>query len=307
MAVRPASTVLLAARIGADALAGGKNKFDYKLLLVKRSSKNRFMPNAHVFPGGVVESSDNDPKWAKMCGWDGDAKELAHRIAAIREVFEEVSILLTSSKTGISSQDLQDWRLKVHNDASKFYDMFVHFNLKPEPNLLTPYSHWITPEVEKYRYDTKFFVAALGPEFSPTNSGAKIDDAEVTALTWLSPEEAISESKAKTITLFPPTWICLSHLTRFPKLHDLLDHCNNLYFFSPFTPISKETILPFQPMPLPGDAAKLPNQASSFVLPGDEAYPVLELAGAKGRLHRIIFTGRTDFVYENSDYPTAKL
>ena len=42
-----------------------------------------------------MEGSDGDQKWVKLCGWKGDAKELAFRIAAIREVFEEVNVLVS--------------------------------------------------------------------------------------------------------------------------------------------------------------------------------------------------------------------
>jgi len=39
------------------------NGFDYQLLMLKRSSKSKFMPNARVFPGGVCDPQDFVEQW----------------------------------------------------------------------------------------------------------------------------------------------------------------------------------------------------------------------------------------------------
>lgn len=47
-------------------------EFDYKLLMVKRSSRSSFFASAFVFPGGQVELSDFDLKWYRLfedCGF----------------------------------------------------------------------------------------------------------------------------------------------------------------------------------------------------------------------------------------------
>ena len=36
------------------------------MLLVKRSSKSKFMPNAYVFPGGVVAEADTSGGWLEV-------------------------------------------------------------------------------------------------------------------------------------------------------------------------------------------------------------------------------------------------
>ena len=40
--------------------------FDYRVLMVKRSSKSKFMPNAYVFPGGVVAEADSSGGWLEV-------------------------------------------------------------------------------------------------------------------------------------------------------------------------------------------------------------------------------------------------
>ena len=40
--------------------------FDYEILMLRRSAKSQFMPNAYVFPGGVSSTKDFDPKWLDL-------------------------------------------------------------------------------------------------------------------------------------------------------------------------------------------------------------------------------------------------
>ena len=42
------------------------NRFDYKVLMLKRSSKSKFMPNAYVFPGGVISHADFAKGWTDL-------------------------------------------------------------------------------------------------------------------------------------------------------------------------------------------------------------------------------------------------
>ena len=46
--------------------AAYSDHFDYRVLMVKRSSKSKFMPNAYVFPGGVVAEADTSGGWLEV-------------------------------------------------------------------------------------------------------------------------------------------------------------------------------------------------------------------------------------------------
>lgn len=64
-----ASLIILAAN---DNNETSSAEFDYKLLMVKRSSRSSFFASAFVFPGGQVELSDFDLKWYQLfenCGF----------------------------------------------------------------------------------------------------------------------------------------------------------------------------------------------------------------------------------------------
>src|SRR3989337_2974892 len=47
-------------------------------------------------------------------------------------------------------------------------------------------AHWVTPEIETRRYDTRFFLVRM-----PAGEIATHDDSETTEFSWLTPDEAI--------------------------------------------------------------------------------------------------------------------
>ena len=60
---RDAATVILTAKNGRHVTP---NTFDYSVLMLKRSSKSKLMPNAYVFPGGVLSPADTSSGWLDL-------------------------------------------------------------------------------------------------------------------------------------------------------------------------------------------------------------------------------------------------
>ena len=112
---RQAATVLV--------VRGGSERLE--VLLAQRTPKARFMGGAWVFPGGAVDADD----------------EGAHRVAAVREVQEEVGITL------------------------------------PDPAALVPFARWITPPEVSIRFDTYFFLAVAPAGAEAVPDGQEIVDA----------------------------------------------------------------------------------------------------------------------------------
>jgi hypothetical protein len=73
-----------------------------------------------------------------------------------------------------------------------------------------PFAHWVTPDTESRRYDTRFFLAQM-----PDGQDARHDDSEMTDLVWLTPADAIARCRQRAIMLPPPTWTTLRQLARF--------------------------------------------------------------------------------------------
>jgi len=89
-------------------------------------------------------------------------------------------------------------------------------NVQIDPGALQLIAHWVTPEIEIRRYDTRFFIARM-----PEGQEAKHDDSETTAFEWLTPDEAIEGSRSGRIQLPPPTWTTLRQLQPFQSVDDV--------------------------------------------------------------------------------------
>lgn len=74
-------------------------------------------------------------------------------------------------------------------------------------NALTYCAHWVTPETEKKRFDTRFFLTTV-----PAETVAVADTTEVTDAIWLGARAALDRHAARELPLSPPTWVTLHAL-----------------------------------------------------------------------------------------------
>jgi 8-oxo-dGTP pyrophosphatase MutT (NUDIX family) len=109
-----------------------------------------------------------------------DLPDSALRITGIREVFEETNLLIATDNVDKRFPDVNKWREIVTKDSTQFIEMFRTFGLKPTLNKLYPWSHWITPSAEKYRYNTLFYIT----ELNSSALNALHDSKETTSLDW---------------------------------------------------------------------------------------------------------------------------
>ena len=77
--------------------------------------------------------------------------------------------------------------------------------LKKEDLILTtsnlaPFSHWITPEIEERRFDTRFFIAYL-----PENQTGEHDGSELTHSLWINPNVALEKAFKGELQMIMPT------------------------------------------------------------------------------------------------------
>ena len=94
VATRPAATVLL--------LRDGPDGGGLEVLMTRRSATASFAPGAYVFPGGGIDALDAAPAThaaADRRPTQSD-QHLTQAIAAIRESFEELGVLLARHAEG---------------------------------------------------------------------------------------------------------------------------------------------------------------------------------------------------------------
>jgi len=168
-----------------------------EVLMIRRHSKSSFVPDAWVFPGGVVESSDHDL---------GDGTELGTmRIAAARELFEESGIWL-----GAPLADAEAKRRKLLTGEITFASLLDESPLDLEELVWT--SRWITPVGVPKRFDTYFFLAVVD-----RNAVASAENVEAVEVIWIAPAEAIER-----LQIVFPTQKNLEALAGFTSAEELL-------------------------------------------------------------------------------------
>lgn len=243
---KDAATLILAARLSKPTPMG----FDYHVLLLQRSSKSKFMPNAFVFPGGVADPEDEAIEWRNILekyggGRSTDSlcltgvnrplmlqdpndpsklpKDIAFRITAIREAFEESGVLLTSNKCQADMNTLEHWRHTVHKHPDQFAKMCCQLELCPDVWSLHEWSDWLTPtfalkkDQGPRRFDTIFYMSFC----DEADFEATLDQKEVSEVRWEDPLTMLEDAWAEKLWLAPPQIYELSRMRRFQKLEDL--------------------------------------------------------------------------------------
>ena len=235
--LRQASTVILIRE---------KNK-TFEVYLLRRSTNSGFMGGLYVFPGGVVDPEDlGFDSWAphidipldqieKHLGGDSFSNEdaLGFSIAAIRETLEESGVFLASGrhKTKKDFKDVCTFRLNKDLPKSWFRTKIANENWTLSLSSLGRWSHWITPELMKKRFDTRFFIV-----FMPENQTCVPDNMETKHGIWLTPQNALEQNLEARTPLSPPAVVTLTHLLKFNNLNELKHEIKTRSWGEPIAP-----------------------------------------------------------------------
>lgn len=232
---REASTVILVR----------ENNKGLEVYLLKRSAKSGFMGGLYVFPGGVVEQEDKGIDiWVphidmeavqieKQLGGNNfsTAHALGFGIAAIRETVEEAGVLIASNKSKHDFHDITNLRLNKNLPKSWFQRKITNHNWTLSLSSLGRWSHWITPELMKKRFDTRFFIV-----FMPEDQTCIPDNQEVEDGIWLSPQKALEQNFTAQTPLSPPAVVILTQLLAFKHIDELRDKIKTRPWGEPIVP-----------------------------------------------------------------------
>jgi 8-oxo-dGTP pyrophosphatase MutT (NUDIX family) len=210
---RPASTVVLLR----DAPAGPE------VYLLRRVKAMAFAGGMHVFPGGSVDPADAEahvrwagPSPARWGTWFGADESLARALvcAAVRETFEECGVLLAGPSedellADVSSDEWEAEREALEAREQSLSQLLERRGLVLRSDLLRPFAHWITPEVEAKRFDTRFFLAEM-----PAGQVCRHVGSEADQRLWVRPRDAMEGG----LGMLPPTWAALEQLVDLPDV-----------------------------------------------------------------------------------------
>jgi 8-oxo-dGTP pyrophosphatase MutT (NUDIX family) len=206
-----------------------------EVFMLRRHPSTAF-GSVHVFPGGVVDAADHDPALDERCPGLDDADASiqlgipsggrAFWVAAVREAFEEAGVLLARTAEGsvvrFDEHPDTEARFASHRRALNarerpFLDVLADEDLTLAVDDVRYFSHWITPEGEPKRFDTRFFLAR-----APEGQVYAHDDGELIGSEWVRPRDALHRHRAGTFAMIGPTIVSLQDIGRFATCDELL-------------------------------------------------------------------------------------
>ncbi|XP_055548179.1 acyl-coenzyme A diphosphatase NUDT19-like [Wyeomyia smithii] len=272
----------------------GKNSYNYKVLVFKRTEKTSFMPNSIVFPGGAVDKQDESLQWnglfARLGGKshleqlenltkiegprpfifensssDTLDRNISLRLTALREAFEELGVLFghTKERSGVSADgysnaiknfDVSTWQKSVHDGEESFAELCEKLSIAPDLLNIYEWSTWLTPAMFRKRRFETVFYLVALNEMPEVWS----EPHEVAEYVWDTPSGLLQAHKDEKLWLAPPQHY---ELTRLSHLHDI----DEIVRFSKARSSSGSTL--FCPVQY------ICSDAAVFVLPGDDLYP----------------------------------
>jgi 8-oxo-dGTP pyrophosphatase MutT (NUDIX family) len=229
---RPAATVVV--------LREGEGGQGVEVLLLRRVRSAGFVPGAYVFPGGRVDPEDGAPEvvdrltdrdaaaWARRLGVDSTEEGhsgAAYLVAALRETFEETGILVARNGSGgfAPSADrdpaVAELRSRLLGGEIGFARVLEALDVTLDDGQAEYIAHWITPEAEPRRYDTRFFAVRV-----PRGVAVTPWEKEITDHRWLTPARALELREDGELPMVFPTIRTLEDLTPFSRARDVLQH-----------------------------------------------------------------------------------
>ncbi len=208
-----------------------------EVFMLKRVAGMAFAPSMHVFPGGGVDPRDADAglpwagpspeEWADRLGCSPDAAQM-FVVAAIREVFEEVGVLLASATADGPLVDPHEptWegvREGLVGRALSLAEVLHERNLVLRSDLIVAKAHWVTPVFEPRRFDTWFFAAMM-----PAHQVADGETSEAEVAEWVVPADLLEEFAAGRASLLPPTVVCVEEVRDASSAADFVAHSDHL-------------------------------------------------------------------------------
>ncbi|MBA4263190.1 MAG: MBL fold metallo-hydrolase [Comamonadaceae bacterium] len=206
-ALRPAATVLLLR----DSAQG------IEVLMTRRSMTASFAPGAYVFPGGGIDAADAQAHGQSTRRATQSDLHLTQSIAAIRESFEELGILLARRADG---SHLDTTHIAALDRQAPFAAQCAAQGLTLSGAEVFVLAHWVTDRDLPRRFDVPFLVARM-----PEGQDPVADESEQFEPLWVRPVDALARHAAGNFFIIFPTIRTLERLQVFASVEAVLTAC----------------------------------------------------------------------------------
>lgn len=195
-----------------------------------------FLGGMYCFPGGTLEHDDYSPLALERSHGltPRQARDVlgAHLrpehalgiwICAVRELFEEVGILLAideNREPGLTS-DLHCRLAQKHEMLLKkslsFTELLATETRRGDLSRLRYFSHWQTPAQFPLRFDTRFFITDVTDQQLTVGTSTEVADT-----IWLSPDRALEMLDDGALPMIFPTFAALRTLADFDSVNSII-------------------------------------------------------------------------------------
>ena len=210
--LRPAATVLLL-RDG----TGPDGQPGTEVLMTRRSMSASFAPGAYVFPGGGIDAADAAAHGLARHRPQQDGTALTQAVAAIRESFEELGILLAYHADGRMADA---GTVAALDRSAPLLDQCRAQGLQLAADQVFVLAHWITDRDLPRRFDVPFLVARV-----PAGQEPVADETEQFEPVWVRPADALARHAAGQFFLIFPTIRTLERLQNYASVDAVLAAC----------------------------------------------------------------------------------
>lgn len=180
-------------RRAASAIVGRDGPEGLEVLVLQRGAASRFLPGYVAFPGGSTDREDEE----LAVRWFGSVEE-SGRACAVRELVEEVSLVLTADGLG-------------PGDALEAVDA-----APPSTSQLEDIAHWVAPLMVPVRFDARYYAVRAPVGVDPVPDGSETAEAW-----WITPRRLLEDWRAQRRLLYWPTYFTVDALATCSSVADL--------------------------------------------------------------------------------------
>jgi recombination protein RecT len=190
-----------------------------EVLMTRRSMNASFAPGAYVFPGGGIDPADHSAHPLAARRHTQTDERLTQAIAAIRESFEELGVLLARHPDGRVAN--KDDIARLDRTQALAPQIQTH-GMRMAADQVFVLAHWVTDRDLKRRFDVPFLVARMPQDQTPV-----ADDKEQFEPLWIRPAEALQRHRDNDFFIIFPTIRTLERMQAFDTVDAVLAACAN--------------------------------------------------------------------------------
>ena len=186
----------------------------WELLMTRRSAQASFVPGGYVFPGGGLEAQDAQEGLPVLTRPAMPAAQRQAAIAAVRETFEEMGLLLAVHADGRPATQAD---VDALDRSASLWPQLLARGLQLDLRGVWLLAHWTADPCVPKRFAVPFFIA-----LAPQGQMAVADESEQFEPVWVAPQQALQQHADGHMPMIYPTLRTLERLAAYPETAALL-------------------------------------------------------------------------------------